>query len=179
MIEILLLIIACCLLFGADKTKEGIGCFFKVIAMIMIGLVIVGFIGSFFDSSTEESAVNQTKESVVSQQEAISFIDVTVDELSDEIEHYVDEARDKYLNQYVSITGRFDEINLIGALNEDFFYISDINDYYDVKNVTCYITSDEQYQRLKDFSENETITVKGKITEVDGWGYRLDVISID
>ena len=176
MIEILLLIIACCLLFGADKTKEGIGCFFKVIAMIMIGLVIVGFVGSFFDSSTDEDG---SAEQQVEQQVEISYMDVTVDELSDEIEHYVDEARDKYLDQYVSVTGRFDEINLIGALNEDYFYISDINDYYDVKNVTCYFTSDEQYQRTKDFAENETITVKGKITEVDSWGYRLDVISID
>ena len=171
MIEILLLIIACCLLFGADKTKEGIGCFFKVIAMIMIGLVIVGFIGSFFDSSTEEDVANQ--------QETISYIDVTVDELTDEIEHYADEARDKYLNQYVSVTGRFDEFNLIGTLNEDFFYLSDVNDYNDLKWIKCNIQSDEQYQRLKTFSENETITVKGEIVNVDGYGYELDVISID
>ncbi len=168
MIEILLLIIACCLLFGADRTKEGIGCLLKTVAMFIIGLILLQFVLGIISPSSDET-----------EQQDISYTEVTVDELSDEIEHYVDEARDKYLNQYVSITGRFDEINLIGALSEDFFYLSDINDYNDIKNVTCYITADEQYQRLKDFSENETITVKGEITDVDEWGYRLNVISID
>ena len=168
MIKILLLIIACCLLFGADKTKKGIGCLLKVVALLIIGVLLLYFILGIISPSTEEI-----------EQQDISYIEVTVDELTDEIEHYADEARDKYLDQYVSLTGRFDEINLIGALNEDFFYLSDINDLSDVKNVTCYITADDQYQRLKVFSENEVITVKGKIAEVDGRGYRLNVISID
>ena len=42
----------------------------------MIGFVIVGFINSFLEPSPNE----------------INYIEITVDELTDEIEHYTDEA---------------------------------------------------------------------------------------
>ena len=172
MVEILLLRIACCLFFGADKTKEGIGCFLKVIAMIVIGFVLLNFIRAFLEPSTDEEKTTLTQEEFV-------YIPVTADELSDALENDVDSASTTYWNEHVSVTGRFDEINLIGELNNSFFYLSDIDDYSDIKQITCNIQSDEQYQRLEQFSENETITVKGIITNVDEYGYELDVDSID
>ena len=43
----LLLIIACCLLFGADKTKKGIGCLLKIIAVGIILLVVMTYLLSY------------------------------------------------------------------------------------------------------------------------------------
>lgn len=51
LITILLIIIVCCLLFGADKTKGGIsnilGCLPLVICIAIILMFILAFIGSF------------------------------------------------------------------------------------------------------------------------------------
>ena len=44
----------------------------------------------------------------------------------------------------------------------------------------CYIESDEQLKQVKNYSTGDTITVKGKITEVgEVMGYSLDIDKIE
>lgn len=177
MIEILLLIIACCLLFGSEKTKAGIGCLLKVIAMLVIGVIILIFICGVPEPSTDE-------ETYIVTQDEINYLEVTVDELTDALANDIDSAKSAYLNQYVSVSGRFAVINLyedlrVEGLNKDTLYLSDIDDYSNPPWVICYMQTDEQREKFKQFAENDIVTVKGRITDIDEFSYTLEIDSID
>lgn len=179
MIEILLLVIACCLLFGAEKTKEGIGCLFKVIAMIIIGLILVNFISGFFSDAPEDSSTDTDIQPAIEQQDSdYEYTETTADAMTDDLDD-VDAAKAKYLGQRLSITGIYSDINPTVIQHNSYFYLRDINDYYETKWITCNMKSDDQKERVKDLSGEETITVKGLLVSVDEFGYELDIDSID
>ena len=98
MIEILLLIIACCLLFGSEKTKHGIGVVLKIIGIGILILIGLSFIGNLLPDS------DQTSDVVQEQQEEYTV--VTVEELLDAWQTDYDHAKEKYNGMNVSVTGK-------------------------------------------------------------------------
>lgn len=44
--NIILILICSCLLFGADATKKGLGCLFKSVLMLFIVLLVIGYMAA-------------------------------------------------------------------------------------------------------------------------------------
>lgn len=62
---------------------------------------------------------------------------------------------------------------MINTINTD-------DDNYMFRSVTCRIKTDEQLEKVKTLSKGDTITVKGKVTDVgELLGYSLNIDSIE
>ena len=85
-------------------------------------------------------------------------------------------ASDTYKDKYFAVTGRLSNIDSSGK------YISlvDINDELSFNCIQCNIKSDEQLEKVKKMTTGDTVTVRGKITDVGEFlGYTMDIDSID
>ena len=85
-------------------------------------------------------------------------------------------ASDTYKDKYFAVTGRLSNIDSSGK------YISlvDINDELSFNCIRCDIKSDEQLEKVKKMTTGDTVTVRGKITDVGEFlGYTMDIDSID
>ncbi len=70
---------------------------------------------------------------------------------------------------------------ILGTIDSDLKYISILSttDSFDIVGVHCTIKNDEQKEIVKTLSKDDTITVKGKITNVgEVMGYTLDITEI-
>ena len=148
---------------------------------ILIAVLVLGIGGAAGGSGSDSSTAStdaQVEEKAVEEEaeEVIEYADVTTDELSDALEANAVNASDTYKDKYFSVTGRLETIDSDGS------YISlvDINDEWSFNVITCYIKNDEQLEKVKSMSKGDTVTVKGKITDVgEVLGYNMDIDSID
>lgn len=102
------------------------------------------------------------------------YIEVTADEMYDELYENAMNAEEKYNDAYVAITGRLSTIDSDGS------YISIAPDNHPLDSVMCYITNDDQKEKIKSMSKGETITVKGQIRDVgEVMGYSMNIDSIE
>ncbi len=133
----------------------------KVLCVILI-LVVAFFVVDFFLSDP----------SYVPEDER-EYIKVTVDELYEELNDNELRAQDKYEDTYAAVTGKLSVI--------DPEYIGIYTTEYDSLNgVHCIFTSDEQRDAVQEYSKGDTITVKGKLSDVGGtFGYKLTIDSIE
>lgn len=103
------------------------------------------------------------------------YIEVTVDQLYDELSANALKAKDTYTDAYVAVTGKVRVIDSDGTS----IAIYPI-EYETLDGFHCKLMNDEQREKIKEYSVNDVITVKGKITEVDGtWPYKMEVDSIE
>lgn len=103
------------------------------------------------------------------------YIEVTVDQLFEEFNDNPLRAKDTYTDAYVAVKGWMRVIDSDG----DSITLYPI-EYETIDGVYCKLTSDKQRKKIKEYSKGDIITVRGKITEVDGtWPYKLDIDSID
>ena len=156
----------------------------KIILTVVLGLVLIGcLLPSSNDDSDkaedkkpkaqqEQTAEEETKE----EEPAIEYVDVTTDELSDALDANAMNASETYKDKYFAVTGRLSNIDASGK------YISlvDINDELSFNCIQCNIKSDEQLEKVKKMTTGDTVTVRGKITDVGEFlGYTMDIDSID
>ena len=107
---------------------------------------------------------------------AVEYTSVTVDELFEDLNDNPLNAEDKYMGAAVSVTGRLIVIDSDG----EYIGISSVDDEYSLNDVLCYVTKDEQLEVIKDLSIGDTITVKGKISNVgEVFGYSMNIDSIE
>jgi hypothetical protein len=142
------------------KQKSKLGLIF----IILIVLTIIIGISAGNNDTTETVDLSN-----------IEYMSVTVDDLDNDLESNSAAAKNKYNNQYVEITGR------LGTIDSDLKYISLLSttDDWDINGVHCTIKSDEQKNTILNLTTNDTIIVKGKITDVgEVLGYYLDIIEI-
>lgn len=101
--------------------------------------------------------------------EDLNITGVTVDQMYDDVLDF-DDAKKTYNNQYIELFGKIRNIDGEG----DYFRVDRINTSTD-EYVTCYI-SKEQFEIVKEISDEEIIYLSGTITSVDKIsGYRLEV----
>ena len=83
-------------------------------------------------------------------------------------------ASDKYKDQYLEITGR------LGVIDSSGKYISLYpDDEFALIGVQCYIKNDEQKSKVSAMKKGDTVTLKGKCTNVgEVLGYSLDIEEI-
>jgi len=122
------------------------------------------------DTQTEQPATEEAEE------EKIEYTEVTTDELSDALEANAMNASDTYKGNYYAVTGRLSSIDASG----NYIVLVDVNDEWSMHVIQCYVKNDEQLEKIKSMSTDDTVTVRGKITDVgEVLGYSLDIDSID
>jgi hypothetical protein len=85
-------------------------------------------------------------------------------------------AEKQYGDQYVEITGKLSNIDSDGK----YISITPSNDEYAIRGVQCYIQNEEQTNKVLEMSIGDTITLKGKITDIgEIMGYALDIDEIE
>lgn len=141
---------------------------FIVLIILVVLCVVLGSSGS------NEPTVNDST-SVVTEQPKIEYTKYTVAEMIDELETNALSAEEKYAGQYVEITGKLDNIDSDGK----YISVSPGRSDFELLDVQCYIITDKQKEKVKTLSIGDTVTVKGKITDVgEVIGYNLDIDSI-
>ena len=140
----------------------------KVLSFILI-VIALGVLGSALGGSE-----NNKTESVNSN-EVIEYMAINVDTLEKALESNPANAKDTYNGKHLEITGR------LGTIDSDSKYISLLSttDKWDLTGIHCTVKNDEQKEKIKTLNKDDTIVVKGKITDVgEVLGYYLDISEI-
>lgn len=155
--------------------------FWVIAVFLMIG--IIGSVDGGSDEQMPDTTENQKQDGTASdvannEKEEITYIAHNVTELFDALNNNALNAQQTYKDQYVEITGYLGTIDSSGK----YIGIDAGADNYDYlfNEVLCYIKNDEQLNQIAAMSRDDSITVRGKITDVgEVMGYTLDIDSIN
>ena len=101
------------------------------------------------------------------------YIEVTVDDLYAELSDNELRAEDEYEGTYATVTGR------LRVIDSDYIGLYPL-EYDSLDGVHCIFMNDEQRDKVKEFSKDDTVTVKGKLSDVGGtFGFKLTIDSIE
>lgn len=151
--------------------------------IILIVLISIGGASGGEDEETNTNQPQQTETQTVenatdnkeSATETKEYTVYDVSELVDDLKDNAMKAESKYQGKYVEITGA------LSVIDSDGKYISleSSANSYDFIDVQCYIKNKEQKARIMELSKGDTLTVKGKITQVgEVLGYQLNIDEI-
>lgn len=128
------------------------------------------------DSSASTSEKSNGKEiRETNKNDKKTYIKIDVDTLEEELEKNAAAAKDTYKDQYIEITGK------LGTIDSDLKYISldSPTKEWDFNGIHCTIRNSETKEVVKTLTRGQTITVKGKITDVgEVLGYYLNIDEI-
>ena len=160
----------------------------KIILTVVLGLVLIGCLlpSSNDDSKKAEDKPKAQQEQSVDEEETKSetkeeepapdYIEVTTDELSDALDANAMNASDTYKDKYVAVTGRLAEIDSDGK----YIVLADVNDELSFYTIKCNIKSDEQLEKVKQMTKDDTVVIRGQITDVGEFmKYTMNIDSID
>ena len=134
-----------------------------ILVVIIPFAAICGMAGN---SNTNPSDTNST---II--QEPINYTVVSVADMIDVLDTNALKAEKTYDGQYLEVTGR------LGNIDSDGSYITLYGGDFDFTGVQCYIQNDEQLNFVMDMVDNNTYTVRVKITDVgEILGYQADII---
>ena len=155
-----------------------------VIAIIVIGVLgsVMGKKGSESESSkdksspkTETIASEKAVETEAPTEAQIEYTAYTTDEMIDDLEANAMNATDKYKGKYIQVTGKLSNIDAQGS----YISLSKEDNDFTIVNVQCFIKTDEQKEAIKTMNKGDSITLKGKCTDVgEILGYTLNIDSI-
>lgn len=142
---------------------------------ILIAVLVLG-VGGMAGGSDDTETTDATADTEQTEEAAIEYTAVTVDELTDALDNNPAAASDTYKGKYFAVTGKLSNIDSDGS----YISLADLNDEWDMFGIQCYIQNDEQLEAVKKMSMDQEVTVKGKITDVgEVMGYSLDIDSIE
>lgn len=147
-----------------------------VLAVVAVG--VIGAVGGNSDSNiTSSSSTSAKTESVkeVDTPTPIEYTAVSVNDMMSDLDSNAMGASDKYKGKYLEITGKLSNIDAAGK------YIDLMADGdFEIIGVQCYIKSDDQKAKIASMSKGDTVTLKGKCTDVgEVLGYSLDIEEIE
>lgn len=129
---------------------------FIVLIVLIIGIVFLG--------GGEEDLSN------------VEYKSYTVDKMMEDLDENAVTASEKYNDQYVEITGKLNSIDSDGT----YIDLLPVNDEWAFIGAMCYIQDDEQLETVKNMAIGDTVTIKGKVTDVgETLGYWVDIIEIE
>lgn len=152
-----------------------------VVLIILIGSIIGAVSGesdSGSDKNTTATASSEKKETTTKPKEEaapIEYTTVSVNDMMDALNNNAMGASDKYKGKYLEITGKLTNIDAAGK------YIDLMADGdFEIIGVQCYIKNDDQKAQVASMAKGDTITLKGKCTDVgEVLGYSLDIDEIE
>ena len=142
---------------------------------VIIGVLIVAISGGASSGTdTSESTKNPSPSDSSSK---INYETVDLQKMFDELNENALKAESTYKNKNVKVTGK------IRSIDSDGMYISIEPVYaseWNFETMTCYLKKDEQRDFVMTKSKGDTVTIKGKITNVrDVLGYSLNIDEIE
>ena len=152
-----------------------------VVLIILVG-AIIGALAGESDSESDKSAVttasSEKKETATKPKEEaapIEYTAVSVNDMMSDLDSNAMGASDKYKGKYLEITGKLSNIDAAGK------YIDLMADGdFEIIGVQCYIKNDDQKSKIASMSKGDTVTLKGKCTDVgEVLGYSLDIEEIE
>lgn len=150
---------------GAKNKKP----FYKQVWFWIIVVIVIAVVST--SGKDEESKSSKSN----SEKIVIEYENVDIDTLEDALENNAAAAKDSYKGKYLAITGR------LGTIDSDLKYISLLSttDNWDILGVHCTIKNSKTKDVVKTLTKDQTIVVKGKITDVgEVLGYYLDIDEI-
>ena len=137
--------------------------------LIIIAIVVIGIIRKFLLVANPENDTTSND-----QQKDVEYAQVSVNDMVAALNENAAGASDTYKDKYLEVTGKLSNIDSNGD------YISlDSDDEFSLYNVQCFIQNDEQLEIVKTLKKGDTVTVKGKCTDVgEVLGFSLDIDSI-
>ena len=149
-----------------------------VILIILVG-AIIGAMAGESDSKSGGSTTTATSSTTSEQQKEeatpIEYTSVSVNDMMDALNNNAMGASDKYKGKYLEITGKLTNIDASGK------YIDLMADGdFEIIGVQCYIKNDDQKSKISSMSKGDTVTLKGKCTDVgEVLGYSFDITEIE
>lgn len=147
-----------------------------VLAVVAVG--VIGAVGGNSDSNTTSSSSTSAKTESVKEVDTptpIEYTAVSVNDMMSDLDSNAMGASDKYKGKYLEITGKLSNIDAAGK------YIDLMADGdFEIIGVQCYIKSDDQKAKIASMSKGDTVTLKGKCSDVgEVLGYSLDIEEIE
>lgn len=147
-----------------------------VLAVVAVG--VIGAVGGNSDSNTTSSSGTSAKTESAKEVDTptpIEYTSVSVNDMMSDLDSNAMGASDKYKGKYLEITGKLSNIDAAGK------YIDLMADGdFEIIGVQCYIKSDDQKSKIASMSKGDTVTLKGKCTDVgEVLGYSLDIEEIE
>ena len=158
------------------RKKQKSGILKWVVLILIIGVVIGAVTG---EDKSADSPTKQTEatasDSQKQESESIEYTSVSVNDMMDALNNNAMGASDKYKGKYLEITGKLTNIDAAGK------YIDLMADGdFEIIGVQCYIKNDDQKAKIASMSKGDTVTLKGKCTDVgEVLGYSLDIDEIE
>lgn len=147
-----------------------------VLAVVAIG--VIGAVGGNSDSGTTSTSSTSTKTESAKETDTpapIEYTSVSVNDMMSDLDNNAMGASDKYKGQHLEITGKLTNIDASGE------YINLMADGdFEIIGVQCYIKNDDQKAKVLSLTKGDTVTLKGKCTDVgEVLGYSLDIEEIE
>ena len=127
------------------------------------------------DSGTGgQSSNSTTKATSETKTDNITYTKATVSEMKEMLDSNALKASETYKGKYLEVTGK------LGVIDSNGQYIGIYADGdFEIIGVTCYIKNNDQKQKIMDMSIGDTVTLKGKITDVgEVFGYSLNIYEV-
>lgn len=137
---------------------------------------VTGESDSGSDKNTAATTSTEKKETATKEEAApIEYTAVSVNDMMSDLDSNAMGASDKYKGKYLEITGNLSNIDASGK------YISLTADGdFEIIGVQCNIKNDEQKSKVASLTKGDTVTLKGKCTDVgEVLGYSLDIDEIE
>ena len=147
-----------------------------VLAVVAVG--VIGAVGGNSDSGTTSTSSTSAKTESTKEVDTptpIEYTAVSVNDMMSDLDSNAMGASDKYKGKHLEITGKLSNIDAAGK------YIDLMADGdFEIIGVQCYIKSDDQKSKKASMSKGDTVTLKGKCTDVgEVLGYSLDIEEIE
>nr|DAM46848.1 MAG TPA: hypothetical protein [Caudoviricetes sp.] len=158
------------------RKKQKSGILKWVVLILIIGVVIGAVTG---EDKSVDSTAKQTEatasDSQKQESESIEYTSVSVNDMMDALNNNAMGASDKYKGKYLEITGKLTNIDAGGK------YIDLMADGdFEIIGVQCYIKNDDQKAKISALTKGDTVTLKGKCTDVgEVLGYSFDITEIE
>lgn len=159
---------------GKGKAESVVGIIIGIVFIVIFAFALSNSDEDLFNSNGNTNK-NSNSSSTQIEEKAIEYMNVDLDDIEVERENNAAAAKAKYKGKYIAVKGR------LGSIDSDLQYISilSINDEWDFIGIHCTIKKSSTREVVKTLSKNQTITVKGKITDVgEVLGYYLDIDEI-
>ena len=158
------------------RKKQKSGILKWVVLILIIGVVIGAVTG---EDKSVDSTAKQTEATASDSQkqgsESIEYTSVSVNDMMTALNDNAMGASDKYKGKYLEITGKLTNIDAAGK------YINLMDDGdFEIIGVQCYIKNDDQKAKISSLTKGDTVTLKGKCTDVgEVLGYSFDITEIE
>ena len=158
------------------RKKQKSGILKWVVLILIIGVVIGAVTG---EDKSVDSTAKQTEATASDSQkqgsESIEYTSVSVNDMMTALNDNAMGASDKYKGKYLEITGKLTNIDAAGQ------YINLMADGdFEIIGVQCYIKNDDQKAKISSLTKGDTVTLKGKCTDVgEDLGYSFDITEIE